>query len=72
MWSPPALLATGTRSAANSMYWNRPRGVFAAGVEEPNSLVHLSPRHTGDVEESMMTSTTVPVTNGLKQRSFVD
>lgn len=61
-----ALLATGSRSAANSMYWNRPRGVFTAGVEEPNSLVHLSPRHTGDVEESMMTSTTVPVTNGLK------
>ncbi len=61
-----ALLATGTRSAANSMYWNRPRGVFAAGVEEPNSLVHLSPRHDADVEESMMTSTTVPVTNGLK------
>ena len=60
-----ALLATGTRSAANSMYWNRPRGVFAAGVEEPNSLVHLSPRHAGDVEESMMTSTTVPVTNGI-------
>ena len=61
-----ALLATGTRSAANSLYWNRPRGVFAAGVEEPNSLVHLSPRHKGDVEESMMTSTTVPVTNGIK------
>lgn len=61
-----ALLATGTRSAANSMYWNRPRGVFAAGVEEPNSLVHLSPRHAGDIEESMMTSTTVPVTNGIK------
>lgn len=61
-----AMLASGTRSAGNSMYWNRPRGVFAAGVEEPNSLVHLSPRHEGDVEESMMTSTTVPVTNGLE------
>ena len=60
-----ALLASGTRSAANSMYWNRPRGVFAAGVEEPNSLVHLSPRHVGDIEESMLTSTTVPVTNGI-------
>src|SRR5699024_1968853 len=24
-----ALLATGSRSAANSMYWNRPRGVFS-------------------------------------------
>lgn len=61
-----ALLATGTRSAANSLYWNRPRGVFSAGVEEPNSLVHLSPRHAGDIEESMLTSTTVPVTNGIE------
>lgn len=61
-----ALLATGTRSAADSLYWNRPRGVFAAGVEEPNSLVHVSPRHPGDVAESMMTSTTVPVTTGLE------
>ena len=61
-----ALLATGTRAAGNSIYLNRPRGVFSAGVEEPNSLVHLSPRHAGDIEESMMISTTVPVTNGLR------
>src|SRR5690625_7803502 len=60
------MLASGFKSAANSLYFKRPRGVFAAGVEEPNSLVHLSPRHQGDVEESMMTSTTVPVTNGLE------
>src|SRR5699024_12834364 len=33
-----ALLATGTRAAGNSIYLNRPRGVFSAGVEEPNSL----------------------------------
>ena len=61
-----ALLASGTRSAANSLYWKRPRGVFSAGVEEPNSLVHVSPRHEGDVEESMLMSTTVPVINGLQ------
>nr|WP_245540637.1 FAD-dependent oxidoreductase [Yaniella halotolerans] len=61
-----AMLASGFKTAANSLYFDRPRGVFAAGVEEPNSLVHLSPRHKGDVEESMMTSTTVPVTNGLE------
>lgn len=60
-----AMLASGTRSTANSLYGERPRGVFAAGVEEPNSLVHLSPRHEADIEESMMTSTTVPVTNGV-------
>ena len=61
-----AMLASGFKSAANSLYFKRPRGVFAAGVEEPNSLVHLSARHQSDVEESMMTSTTVPVTNGLE------
>ncbi|GAA2032697.1 sarcosine oxidase subunit alpha family protein [Yaniella flava] len=61
-----ATLASGARSCANSLYWNRPRGVFAAGVEEPNALVHLSPRHAGDVEESMLTATTVPVTAGLE------
>src|SRR5699024_11534859 len=61
-----AMLASGCKSAATSLYFKRPRGVFAAGVEEPNSLVHLSARHQSDVGESMMTSTTVPVTNGLE------
>src|SRR5699024_3250699 len=61
-----AMLASGFKSAANSLYFKRPRGGFAAGVEEPNSLVHLSARHQSNVEESMMTSTTVPVTNGLE------
>src|SRR5699024_11075599 len=61
-----ALLASGTRSAGDSLYWQRPRGIFSAGVEEPNSLVHVSPRHEGDVDESMLMSTTVPVVNGLQ------
>src|SRR5699024_2953154 len=61
-----ALLASGTRSAGDSLYWQRPRGIFSAGVEEPNSLVHVSPRHEGDVDESMLMSTTVPVINGLQ------
>src|SRR5699024_12563301 len=61
-----AQLPFGTRSAGYSLYWQRPRGIFSAGVEEPNSLVHVSPRHDGDVDESMLMSTTVPVINGLQ------
>src|SRR5699024_4119854 len=61
-----ALLASGTRSAGDSLYWQRPRGIFSGGVEEPNSLVHVSPRHDGAVDESMLLSTTVPVISGLQ------
>ncbi|MEQ9640428.1 MAG: 2Fe-2S iron-sulfur cluster-binding protein [Alphaproteobacteria bacterium] len=36
-----ALLANGARLVGRSFKYHRPRGVFAAGVEEPNALVTL-------------------------------
>ncbi len=36
-----ALLANGVRTVARSFKFHRPRGVFSAGIEEPNSLVQL-------------------------------
>jgi len=36
-----ALLANGVRLVARSFKYHRPRGIFAAGVEEPNAMVQL-------------------------------
>jgi len=36
-----ALLANGVRVVARSIKYHRPRGVYAAGVEEPNALVRI-------------------------------
>ncbi len=36
-----ALLANGTRLVGRSFKYHRPRGIFSAGVEEPNALVEL-------------------------------
>ena len=36
-----ALLAAGERVVARSFKYHRPRGIYAAGAEEPNALVHL-------------------------------
>lgn len=36
-----ALLASGETIVARSFKYHRPRGVYSAGVEEPNALVHL-------------------------------
>ena len=36
-----ALIASGTRVVARSFKYHRPRGIFAAGVDEPNALVQL-------------------------------
>ncbi|MCS3492876.1 sarcosine oxidase subunit alpha [Arthrobacter sp. JUb119] len=60
-----AMLADGLRSCGNSLYLARPRGIFAAGVEEPNALVTVGARHSQDITESMLPATTVPVTDGL-------
>ena len=36
-----ALIANGIRVVGRSFKYHRPRGIFAAGVEEPNALVQL-------------------------------
>ena len=60
-----AMLANGQRACGNSMYLDRPRGIFSAGVEEPNALVTVAARHEQDINESMLAATTVPVTANL-------
>ena len=40
-----ALLANGIRLIARSFKYHRPRGIFSAGVEEPNCLVQLETGH---------------------------
>ena len=61
-----ALLANGRVAAGNSLYEDRPRGILAAGVEEPNGLVRVEPRFPGHVAESMLPATTVTLVDGLK------
>ncbi|WP_449278759.1 sarcosine oxidase subunit alpha family protein [Leucobacter sp. GX24907] len=61
-----ALLAAGRIDCGNSMYLGRPRGVLAAGVEEPNALVMVRARFDGDIDESMLPATTVRITEGLE------
>jgi sarcosine oxidase subunit alpha len=61
-----ALLANGVRTVARSIHHDRPRGIFAAGVEEPNALVQLeAPRC-----EPMLTATTVELVDGLEARGL--
>ena len=60
-----ALLAAGRINCGDSMYLGRPRGIMAAGVEEPNALVKIAARTPVDVAESMLPATTVELTDGL-------
>ncbi|TDK26578.1 FAD-dependent oxidoreductase [Arthrobacter crusticola] len=60
-----ALLANGRIAVGNSIYEDRPRGILAAGVEEPNALVRVAPRFPGHVAESMLPATTVSLVDGL-------
>jgi sarcosine oxidase subunit alpha len=43
-----ALLANGVRLVARSWKFHRPRGIFAAGMEEPSALVRLGPTGSGE------------------------
>ncbi|MGC5039708.1 sarcosine oxidase subunit alpha family protein [Streptomyces sp. DT190] len=56
-----ALLAHGRVGVAPSLYRGRPRGIVAAGVEEPNALLRLD----GPCAESMLPATTVELYDGL-------
>jgi len=61
-----ALLANGVHAVARSIQHDRPRGIFAAGVEEPNALVQVeAPR-----SEPMLTATTVELFDGLQARGL--
>src|ERR1700737_3566373 len=54
-----ALLANDVRLVARSVTYGRPRGVFSAGVEEPNALVQVG-------HETMLRATQVELVDGLE------
>ncbi len=57
-----ALMASGQRVLGRSFKYHRPRGLVAAGAEEPNALVNLG---TGDRLEPNQRATQTPLTPGL-------
>ncbi|WP_375424137.1 2Fe-2S iron-sulfur cluster-binding protein [uncultured Friedmanniella sp.] len=56
-----ALLASDIRAVAHSVLLGRPRGLYAAGVEEPNALVEVKGPHA----EPITTATTVELADGV-------
>jgi sarcosine oxidase subunit alpha len=61
-----ALIANGVRTVAPSLYRRRPRGIVAAGADEPNALVRLA----GPCSESMLLATTIELYDGLSAVSL--
>ena len=53
-----ALLANDVRVVASSVTYGRPRGIFSAGIEEPNALVQIG-------QEPMLRATQVELVDGL-------
>ena len=60
-----ALMANGVRLVGRSFKYHRPRGIVAAGAEEPNAIVQLD----GDDDEPNVTATTLELRDGLSARS---
>lgn len=56
-----AMLANGITAVAPSLYRGRPRGIVAAGVEEPNALLQIA----GPCSEGMLPATVVELSDGL-------
>ena len=61
-----ALLANGVRLFGRSFKYHRPRGVMAAGAEEPNALVLLEP---GPFAEPNLRATEIGLYDGLAAES---
>src|SRR5271154_2942202 len=57
-----ALLANGVRVVSRSFKYHRPRGLFSAGYEEPNSLVQIG---SGARAVPCARSTLIRLTEGL-------
>jgi sarcosine oxidase subunit alpha len=58
-----ALLANGVRVVSRSFKYHRPRGIFSAGYEEPNSLIELN---SGAHAIPCARSTLIRLTEGLE------
>ena len=61
-----ALLANGQRLVGRSFKYHRPRGIFTAGSEEPNALVHL---RKGAAQEPNTRATVAELFDGLEATS---
>ncbi len=61
-----AMLAGGVSLVGRSFKYHRPRGVFSAGVEEPNAMVHL---REGDRHEPNVRATVTEAFDGLVSTS---
>ncbi|MBA2951081.1 sarcosine oxidase subunit alpha family protein [Streptomyces himalayensis] len=61
-----ALLANGVIRAGTSIKLGRPRGIFSAGVEEPNAVVQIE----APFPEPMLPATTVELYDGLVASSL--
>ena len=61
-----ALLANGVHQVATSIKLGRPRGIMAAGAEDPNALVQVET----PFPEPMLTATTVELSDGLVARGL--
>ncbi|BEL07940.1 sarcosine oxidase subunit alpha family protein [Actinoplanes sichuanensis] len=61
-----ALLANGVLRVADSLRLGRPRGIFSAGIEEPNAIVQIEE----PFPEPMLTATTIELYGGLVARSL--
>ncbi|MER6924214.1 sarcosine oxidase subunit delta family protein, partial [Streptomyces spiralis] len=61
-----ALLANGVIQAATSIKLGRPRGIFSAGVEEPNAVIQIEE----PFPEPMLPATTVELYDGLVASSL--
>ncbi len=57
-----ALLANGVMLVGRSFKYHRPRGIMAAGIEEPNAIVRLG---EGSAAEPNLKATEVPLADGL-------
>ena len=61
-----ALLANGVIQAGTSIKLGRPRGIFSAGVEEPNAVIQIE----APFPEPMLPATTVELYDGLVATSL--
>ena len=61
-----ALLANGIKLVGRSFKYHRPRGIFSAGPEEPNAMVHL---REGNRQEPNTRATVVELFDGLVAES---
>ncbi len=58
-----ALLANGLRLVGRSFKYHRPRGIYAAGLEEPNALVTVG---RGEARCPNIQATAIPLSEGLE------